>query len=196
MTTLVTQGKRERLNYEGAIFHITTRCNNKSYAFNHADDFSKYLFILDKCKEKYGFKLFNYVLMNNHVHLLLQLIRTMDISRIMHAINRWFAFWYNRKYNCSGHFWEERFYANSVTDDMQILSTMIYMDANPIKAKLCKFATDWQYSGALLHVNGITNTLIDIPQIYLELGEDKKSRRNTYNKILELYISQFMDSQG
>ena len=187
MALTLTHGKRNRFDFKGAIYHITVRCNNKSRHFKDHTDFDNYIAILEKCKSKHGFMLHNYVAMNNHVHLIIRLESILSISKIMHSINRWVSRQYNTFHNKTGHFWEERFYGELIEDDLQLLTTMIYVDLNPVKAGLCKNPCDWKYSGADHYINGGKNSLIDSPSIYLGFGDSNTIRRNTYKRIISAY---------
>ncbi len=187
MAISITHAKRDRKNFDGAVYHITSRCNNREFLFLKEKDFEKYLSLTTLCKKKNGFSLFDYSLMNNHTHLIIELGKASNISKIMHSINRPFANWYNKEYDRSGHFWEERFYAELISDELQLLSTMVYLHLNPVKAKLCENPTDWKYSGARYYLNGNNNILLTYPSIYENLGGNKKERQITYSKILEIY---------
>ena len=138
MALTITHAKRERFNCKDAIYHIVTRCNNKEPLIKNELDFIKYKLILKQCKEKYGFLLHNYAVMNNHAHLIIKLDTTTNISRIMHSIDRRYALWYNGLYKRKGHFWEDRFYGELIKDDIQLLAVMHYIDLNPVRAGLCK----------------------------------------------------------
>ncbi|MBN1406053.1 MAG: transposase [Candidatus Omnitrophica bacterium] len=184
MSITITHGKRERFNFKGATYHIITRCNAQQNLITNDVDFNKFISILKKCKEKHGFLLYNYVLMNNHVHLAIQLEGTLNISTIMHSINRWYARWYNEHYKRKGHFWEDRFYGELIKDDFQLLAVLRYIDTNPIRAKLCDNPSGWKYSGAKFYLCGIQNNLIDIPSCYLELAKSWELRREAYKNIL------------
>jgi len=183
MSLTITHGKRERFNFQDAICHVTTRCNNKENLFNNYHTFKQYVNILKKNKEKYGFLLYNYVIMNNHTHLLIKLAATENISIIMHSINRWYARWYNEHYERKGHFWEDRFYGELVKDDTQLLAVMRYIDLNPVRASLCENATDWFYSGARVYLRGTDDDLINKPEIYINLGKTNEERQNAYSGI-------------
>ncbi|MFH1305672.1 MAG: transposase [Candidatus Omnitrophota bacterium] len=185
MALTATHGKRSRHNVKSATYHITTRCNNKLHLIKNPLDFRRYIYILKKSKEKYGFLLHNYSMVNSHTHLILRLENIINLSQIMHSINRWYAAWYNTKYGRTGHFWEERFYAELIQDDLQLLTAMIYADLNPVKAGLCKHPADWKFSGACHYINGNPNTLINIPDAYLNLGENKTLRSKTYTRIMK-----------
>lgn len=175
--------KRERINFKGATYHITMRCNNQEELIRNAHDFEKYKLMLKINKEKFGFLLHNYVIMNTHLHFIMRLELTLDISKIMQAINRQYARWYNEHYKRKGHFWEDRFYAELIKDDFQLLAVMRYIDLNPIRAGLCKMPTEWRHSGACFYLKGVEDDLIDIPETYESLGSDPESRQVAYSNI-------------
>jgi len=183
MALTITHAKRERLNCKDATYHIVTRCNNKELLIKNELDSIKYKFILQKCKEKYGFLLHDYAIMNNHVHLLIRLFTSTNISQIMHSIDRRYARWYNEYYERKGHFWEDRFYGELVKDDLQLLAVMRYIALNPVKAGLCKDPAEWPYSGANFYLKGINDNLLDIPEIYISLGNTANARQKTYSFI-------------
>ncbi len=183
MALTITHAKRERFNCKDAIYHIVTRCNNKESLIKNELDFIKYKFILKKCKEKYGFLLHDYAIMNNHAHLLIKLFTAANISQIMHSIDRRYALWYNGLYKRKGHFWEDRFYGELIKDDIQLLAVMRYIDLNPVKAGLCKDPTEWSYSGARFYLKGIKDDLLDAPEIYTSLGDTEEARQKTYSFI-------------
>lgn len=189
MAITVTHGKRERFNFKGAICHITTRCNNKQILFNNGCDFIRYLEILKKCKDKYSFLLYDYVIMHNHTHLLIKLRETENISIIMHSINRWYARWYNEHYKRKGHFWEDRFYGELVEDDTQLLAVMRYIDLNPVRAGLCRNPAEWRYSGARTYLNAEKDELIDVSETYIDLGTTIEARQKAYSCIFPFNLA-------
>lgn len=181
MALTITHAKRERFNYKDTIQHIVTRCNNKENLFKGEICFIKYKDVIKKCKEKYGFLLHDYAIMTNHVHLIIGLFATENISKIMHSIDRWYARWYNEYYERKGHFWEDRFYGELIKDDTQLLATMRYIDLNPVRAGLCKDPAEWPHSGASFYLKGTKDNLLDVPEIYKNLGDNGKSRQKTYS---------------
>lgn len=189
MAISITHGKRERPNFMNAVCHVTTRCNNKENLIINERDFTKYKNVLKTCKEAHGFLLHNYIIMNNHTHLIIRLAGTEDISTIMHSINRWYARWYNECYERKGHFWEGRFYGELIKDDTQLLAVMRYIDLNPVRAGLCKHPTEWRRSGACFYLNGETNELIDTADTYINLGKTDKARQEAYASIFPFNLA-------
>ena len=94
--------RKPRIHYENAIYHVIARGNNRENIFLDARDKDKYLELIGKYKQKYGFELFAYVLMDNHVHLLIY-IDQISISKIMQGIQQTYTQYYNKKYRHVGH---------------------------------------------------------------------------------------------
>ena len=186
MALTISHGRRERINYAGATYHITNRCNNKETLIKDDLDFKKYRSVLKKCKEAYGFKLHGYSILHNHTHLLIRLETIPDISKIMHSINRWYARWYNEYYERNGHFWEDRFYGKLIKDDYQLLAVMRYLDLNPVRAGLCAHPADWEHSGARFYLGVQKDDLLDAPEAYINLGSSQESRIKSYSCIFPL----------
>ena len=92
------------------VYHVLTRGNNRQDVFEDEEDFRKYLELLLRYKEKYRFKLYHYVLMTNHVHLVIEPSEGGgSLSEIMKGINLVYARHYKRKYSHTGHFWQDRY---------------------------------------------------------------------------------------
>lgn len=186
MAISIFHAKRERSNFEGATYHIITRCNNRQNLISNDIDFMKYKHFLRKYKKQYGFLLYDYAIVNSHPHLAIQLGTKPNISKIMHSINRCYASWYNKHYGRKGHFWENRFFGEPIKDDRQLLAVMRYIELNPVRAGLCKNPADWKYSGAQVYLKGKKDTLIDIPEVYIELGRTDKERQQNYSNIFPI----------
>ena len=92
------------------VYHILTRGNNREDVFKDEKDYKKYIEILRRYKEKYNFRLYHYVLMRNHVHLVVEPTEEGGtLAEIMKGINlsyaQYFKFWYKH----IGHFWQDRY---------------------------------------------------------------------------------------
>jgi len=180
--------KYYRIECEDAVYHVTCRCNNQERLFHEEYALVQYLKILKNCKEKYGFAVYDYTIMSNHVHIIVKPGPTVNISKIMHSINRWYARWYNEHYMRKGHFWEARFDSVIIKDDFQLLATMRYIDNNPVRAGLCVDPADWKYSGANHYLKGAPNSLLDMPKTYISLGSNDELRRCAYKSIVSISI--------
>lgn len=139
---------KARLWYEGASYHVTTRGNNKGNIFRETHDFEKYLSIIYEAMEYYDYSQYQiicYCLMTNHVHLM---IKTSDkpLADFMGRINSRYTKYFNKKYECSGHLFQGRYFSDIVRDNTQILEASRYIHLNPVKAKIVSSPCDYRWS--------------------------------------------------
>lgn len=173
-----------RIYQPGLIYHVLNRGSNRGVVFVEHDDYRHYLDILLHYKEKFGFKLFSFCLMTNHVHLLLQVSETASISRIMQAITIAHTRHHHHKYQTSGHLWQGRFKSPLVSDDEYLLAAMRYMEQNPLRAKMGKHLKDYPWSSFTLNTQLKTDKLVDRDQnpVYLGLGNTPEERISIYKR--------------
>lgn len=130
-------------------------------------DYQRYLEILKRYKEKYQFKIYHYVLMNKHVHLILEPHETGgSLSEIMKEENLSYAQYYKRKYNHVGHFWQDRFKSILISRDHYLLTCGSYVELNPAKAGVVNNPKDYRWSSYQAYAYGKKDPLIDENPIY------------------------------
>jgi REP element-mobilizing transposase RayT len=125
--------RKPRIEYAGAFYHIIVRGNQRQDIFLSDEDRREYLTRLSKYKEICGFNLYAYVLMGNHVHLLMETPRD-RISRIMQRINLTYTQYFNRKYNKVGHLFQGRYTSYLCDKDEYLLALVRYIHLNPTHA--------------------------------------------------------------
>ena len=129
------------------VYHILTRGNNRKDVFKDKD-YKKYIEILQRYKEKYRFRLYHYVLMRNHVHLVLETIKKGGrLSEIMKGINLSYVQHYKNRYRHIGHFWQDRYKSIMISKDDYLLACGSYVELNPVRAKIVEDTKD--YDGAV-----------------------------------------------
>ena len=150
--------KREKS--ESGIYHIMIRGINKQQIFHDSKDCEKFLYILSDCKEKSHFKLFAYCLMGNHIHILLQETDE-PIGQIFRRIGARYVYWYNYKYQRTGHLFQDRFKSEPVETDEYFLSALAYIHNNPVNANVCRHPSEYRWSSFNAYYdakNPLTNT--------------------------------------
>ena len=153
-------GREIRVHCPGLVFHVVNRGNNRQAVFLEPDDQKHYLGCLYHYKKKYGFELFAFCLMTNHVHLLIR-VCDKSISKIMQSIAVGYSRWYNFKYRSSGHVWQGRFSASVVGDNEYLLTAMQYIEENPIRAGMVRDVGSYPFSSYKLNVRSDDSKLID-----------------------------------
>ena len=126
-----------RVEYEGAIYHVTMRGNERQAIFRGDMDRERFLEGLRGRVEEYGIRLYLFVLMTNHVHLVLETPKG-NLSRFMHSLETGYTVSFNRRHRRSGHLMQGRFGALLVEGDKYLLRLTRYVHLNPVFVKSVK----------------------------------------------------------
>jgi len=130
---------------DAGFHHIINRGVNKADIFHTSADKDKFLEIVCEVSEHYDFTIHAYVLMSNHYHLLLENIRE-NLSLRMRQINVTYAQYYNKKYQRTGHLWQDRFKSWYIFDENYLFVLFKYLEYNPVKAHLSQKAGEYPYT--------------------------------------------------
>lgn len=161
-----------RIHIEGALFYVTSAGDNDRQIFKDQQDYSAYVDLLKKYKERYGFKLFAYCFLPNHLHLLFELKEGLTVSNIMHDLNANYTKYFNAKYERKGHLFQERYKMIIMDKDTYILPVMAYIHLNPLALGLVKELKEYPYSSYLYYSPQST---VHSPQI--EMQEEMREVR-------------------
>jgi REP element-mobilizing transposase RayT len=131
-----------RIEYPYAVYHITSRGNEKKTVFRNARDRELFLNTLNHVNERYNWICHAYCLMYNHYHLL---IETPDgnLSRGMRQLNGVYTQSFNKRYQRSGHLFQGRYGAILIQKDSHLLAVSRYVVLNPVRAGIVKNPEDW-----------------------------------------------------
>jgi len=138
--------EQKRIYYKNAVYHITIRGNNKHPILKAAKDKIMFLEVLKKYRSRFGFKLFAFVIMDNHVHLIIQTENKINISKIMQAINLSYSVKFRSKYPYTGHVWQGRFRSNVIEKEEYILNCINYIHNNPSRAEIVEQIENYPWS--------------------------------------------------
>ena len=178
---------RNRIIYEGAVYHITQRAPGREVVFVEDSDYLRFLSILKKTVKKFDLDLFCFTLMPNHLHLLLK-INKKNLPEAMQYLFQAYAVYYNIKYNRKGHVFCGRYRSSLCNDDSYFLTVSLYIHLNPYKAGLTKFYDDYRWSSLSLYTRKSKKTFIKYKEVLLLLDTDIKKARQKYNKMLKTSI--------
>jgi putative transposase len=168
------------------VYHVLTRGNNRQDVFKDESDFNKYLEVLLRYKEKYHFKLYHYVLMTNHVHLVMEPTEKGGrLSEIMKGINLSYAQHYKRKYNHTGHFWQDRYKSIIISKDEYLIACGSYIELNPVRAKIVDDPMDYRWCSYRVYAYGKKDIIVDEHPAYLQLSEREGERKKKYREFVK-----------
>ncbi|MGE4283150.1 MAG: transposase [Clostridia bacterium] len=161
-----------RKKSESQIYHIMLRGINHQSIFVDDEDREKFIHVLGDYKGKCQFKLYGYCLMGNHVHILLKEEKD-SLAQIIKRISSTYVFWYNWKYERSGHLFQERFKSEPVENDNYFLTVLRYIHQNPVKAGLVNNARDYKWSSynEYIYKNRISDVEFGLELIALDISK-------------------------
>ncbi|MBI4710368.1 MAG: transposase [Nitrospirae bacterium] len=167
------------------VYHILTRGNNRQDVFKKVQDYKKYIEILQRYKEKYKFKLYHYVLMSNHVHLVMEPAeKGGTLAEIMKGINLSYAQYYKVCYKHIGHFWQDRYKSIIIAKDNYLLACGSYVELNPVRARKAEDPQDYKWSSYNAYAHGKKDVLLDKHPIYKGLSKNESERRMQYREFI------------
>lgn len=174
-----------RIIKDEGVFHVISRGNNKQWIFHDDKDFRKFLNILDLHKKSKPFHLYHYAILNNHFHLLLEPVPGQTITKIMQGVKLSYFYYYRKKYNYSGHLFQDRFKSILIEKDRHLLSCGAYIELNPVRAGITNKAEDYIYSSCAYYTQGKDLPSINPDPLYLELSDKKDMRKLLYTDFIE-----------
>ena len=153
--------RQARIGLSNQIYHVINRGNNRDRIFREEAEFRKFYEILAHYKFHQGFLLYHWVLMTNHVHLLLAIPQEGSLAKAMQGINLSYTLWFNRKYKRVGHLWQGRFKSFPVENDLYLLSCGRYIERNPLRAGIVGKPGDYPWSSFQSHAKGLLDGITD-----------------------------------
>ena len=181
-----------RIEYEGALYHITARGNERKKIFFSGTDYEKFLHYVAEAKKKYGIKLHCYVLMSNHYHLVVETPKA-NLSKTMQYINGSYTTYVNIKRRRSGHLFQGRYKAILVSRDNYLLELSRYVHLNPVRAKMVQKPEEYLYSSYKGYISKKENRMIDESQILDMISGDKDQARPGYKGFVDAAIGREPD---
>ena len=170
--------------------HVIQRGNNREASFFSDQDYQFYLECLYEASQRYGLLVHAYVLMTNHVHLLMTPLNKDSISLTMQSLGRRYVQYINKEYRRTGTLWESRHKSSLVDEDNYLLKCMKYIELNPVRANMVKHPKEYRWSSYLCNGNNGYNKLISCHEIYKSLGANSKTRAEAYRSLFENELDQ------
>ena len=141
--------------------HVTQRGNRRQKTFFCDEDYRYYIELISEFSLRSGTEIWAYCLMPNHVHMVMVPIEEDGLRSVLGEAHRRYTRYINFREGWRGHLWQERFHSFAM-DENYLLSTVRYVERNPVAAKLCKHPSDWQWSSACAHLKGEDDALVRV----------------------------------
>jgi len=178
-------GRPLRIEYAGALYHITSRGNERKNIFLDEFDRIKFLEILKDYHDRFGTLIHSYVLMDNHYHLILETPKG-NLLKVMHGINGGYTGYFNRKYKRAGHLFQGRYKGILIEKDTYLIPLSRYVHLNPLRAKIVKTPEEYGWSSYPGYIGkGKEYEWVEYSWVLSKFGKDRSTARRRYRKYVE-----------
>ena len=163
--------------------HVIQRGNNREACFYGEEDYKAYLSFLKDAAEKYQVAVHAFVLMTNHVHLLVTPSDEQGVSRMMQAQGRKYVQYFNFTHRRTGTLWEGRYKSTLVSAEHYLLTVYRYIELNPVRAGMVAHASEYPWSSYQGNALGKPVQLLTAHPIYDQLGKTDEERQSAYRAL-------------
>ena len=175
--------RRPRIILPGAPVHVIQRGNNRDVCFYGEDDHSSYLGWLKEYARHSGRAIHAFVLMTNHVHILLTPKSEESAGDLMKSLGQRYVQYVNRTYRRSGTLWEGRFRSCLPAEDGYVLGWYRYIELNPVRARMVAHPGEHAWSSYQSNAQGEPSSLLTPHPLYAALGTDDERRQAAYREL-------------
>jgi putative transposase len=175
-----------RIAPAGIPLHIVQRGVNKQRCFFGPHDNRLYLTALAACSRRYCVDVHAYVLMTNHVHLLVTPREEGAASRMMQQLGRRYVGFFNKRHDRTGTLWEGRFRSSQVLSDRYLFACYRYIEMNPVRAGITASPDRYYWSSYGANALGEQDDLITPHELWSDLGATPGARCERYRRMFEI----------
>ena len=180
--------RKPRFGLPGVPQHVIQRGNNREPCFYGDEDCHRYLDDLWDALIENECRLHAYVLMTNHVHLLVTPMSEHGVSHLMQDLGRRYVRYINYAYRRSGTLWEGRYKASLVDSEAYLLTCMRYIELNPVRANMVKHPAEYRWSSYACNAQGTEGLLVTHHPIYRQLGATPDQRQYAYRELFRHHM--------
>lgn len=177
-------GRAPRLDVPGNPQHLVQRGVDRGACFVREWDFVRYLDELEYATRRHACSVHAFVLMTNHVHLLVTPSKPAAVSRMMQCLGRRYAGYFNTCHRRTGPLWEGRFKSCLVDSDEYLLRCQRYIELNPVRAAMVPAPGHYPWSSYHHHALGIPSRIVTPHPTYLALSKDPIRRCELYSSLV------------
>lgn len=182
--------RRPRIKLPGLPQHLVQRGVNREPCFFAEEDYHCYLHWLGKAAADYRCRVHAYVLMTNHVHLLVTPDDSDGLARLMQSVGRRYVQYVNRAYRRTGTLWEGRFKSSVVQEDQYFLRCMRYIELNPVRAGMVADPGLYRWSSYRHNGLGLADERVSAHPEYLALGLNETERLAAYRGLFRYELDE------
>jgi len=179
-----------RIDVEDGLYHVTSRGWERRVVVRDDRDRQRWLELLERVATRCGWRVFAWVLMDNHFHLYLRTPQA-NLSAGMHDLNSGYASFFNRRHRRCGALFQGRFKAVLVEEESHALELTRYVHLNPVRAEIVQRPEEYGWSSYRHYLNaGKAPAWLDWQTVLAEVAKDPSRARSAYRRFVEAGLSE------
>jgi putative transposase len=182
--------RRPRILLDAVPLHIVQRGHNREPCFFAEEDFHTYLHWLGEALREHDVALHAFVLMTNHVHLLLTPKRAERVPRLVISLGRRYVQYINRSYRRTGTLWDSRYKSSVVQAETYLLACQRYIELNPVRAAMVDDPAHYRWSSYRSHALGQASSILTPHPLYLALAPQAAQRQVAYRGMFRAQLDE------
>lgn len=179
----MAMGRKPRIHFPGALYHVICRGNQGQRIFGDDTDRRRYLELLRETQQRFGFRLYAYVLMGNHVHHLIEVEKT-PLSKIMQNILFRYTRYWNRRRRKIGHLFQGRYKAILCEKENYLLELIRYIHLNPVRSQIIRDPSRYAWSSHLAYVKGDGGGWLAVREVLPRWGRRRAEAVAAYERFV------------
>ena len=177
-------GRPRRVFLPGISLHVIQRGNNRMNVFQQSDDYQAFLGLLRRAAESHDVAIHAYVLMTNHVHLIVTPGHALSLPTAMKELGGHYVRFYNKKYERTGTLWNGRYRGLPIRDESYWLTCLKCIEQNPVRAGIVNSSSEYRWSSYQAHAFGKWPTWLTPHAVYTALGPTSERRQAAYCSLI------------
>jgi len=170
--------------------HVIVRGNNREPIFYREEDYRFYLEKVEQACKKHQCEVHAYVLMTNHIHLLLTPHTEQGIGKMIQMLGRYYVQYFNHVNHRTGTLWEGRYKATLIDSEHYLLTCYRYIELNPVRANMADHPSAYPWSSYGYNGLGQTDMVVTPHEEYLRLGTEFEARQLAYRALFKSHITE------
>ncbi len=175
--------RKPRLHIPGGLYHVTLKGNGGDDIFFDKEDRYHFYLLLQEGVARFGHRIHGFCLMNNHIHLAIQ-VADEPLSKIMQNISFRYTRWINKKQQRIGHLFQGRYNAIIVESESYLLELVRYIHLNPVRAKLVRKPARYQWSSHNAYLGNEVLPWLTVDWLLSQLAKREKTARKRYEQFV------------
>ncbi len=178
-----------RFYVPGIPLHVIQRGNNRGTLFHQLADYTVYKDWLKEAAQLHGCAIHAYVLMPNHVHLLVTPSHEDSVPKTFQSLGRRYVQYFNATHDRTGTLWEGRYRATLIESEAYLLICSRYIELNAVRAEMVRHPRDYPWSSYHCLADGKSDSLLTPHSLYKHLGGTAAARQQAYRTLFRQHLS-------